>query len=612
MDWMSLLYFGEHLTQVQDFDGTQMPDIDVGLIIAQASRLKHSKPSAYDPDPHSIATCVSSPNWRTSNQGENTWWDAILNEIANFKKNKVYTIVSKRIAQDGQHQIFPTLINFLTKRTKHSTPEHEMIDKRKCRIVFAGNRCIPGRDYIKSDAYAPVPGWGVVKLQLALAAIHGLKLKAFDCTAAYLQTPITEEIYCYPPKGLMQLLGENPDDVWRLNRALYGHPLSARHWYVKLFTYLKAYGFVPMGNSATMLMLDRRDDAHNPGLIILNVYSDDCLGATSNEEIWEAFMIDFKKNFELEEKSPDYFLGAGITQDEFGVIRLDPSKYIREMVSKYDLDQAVTSPVPMPAGCKTYMPDDDDYDLERTQLFQQMTGSILYASLLRPDIMYHASQLSKVMSWPSAEHMALARNVIQYLHGTMEETITYRPAGVDGYNEADVGFFAFSDSDWACALDTRRSHGSYVLMMGGAAITWRSRSHKSVMLSTAAAEYYEASEACREIAFIRSILKDFYGTQDTPTPLFIDNSAAISMGKVPQFSEKQKHIPIRICHLKECCADGMVELRPVPTRNELADIGTKALAWPALVRLRDVLRVFGNIRFSSLYLFYYKHMSSAK
>ena len=81
---------------------------------------------------------------------------------------------------------------------------------------------------------------------------------------------------------------------------------------------------------------------------------------------------------------------------------------------------------------------------------------------------------------------------------------------------------------------------------------------------------------------------DFCGTQDTPTPLFIDNSAAISMGKVPQFSEKQKHIPIRICHLKECCADGMIELRPVPTRNELDDIGTKALAWPALVSVRKL------------------------
>jgi hypothetical protein len=120
------------------------------------------------------------------------------------------------------------------------------------------------------------------------------------------------------------------------------------------------------------------------------------------------------------------------------------------------------------------------------------------------------------------------------------------------------------------------------------------------MLSTAAAEYYEGSEACREIAFIRTILKDFYRNHDSmlPTPLYIDNSAAISMGKVPQFSEKQKHIPIRMCHLKECCAEGMVELRPVPTRNELADIGTKSLAYPALIRLRDVL--LGNVRFFSL------------
>ena len=47
MDWMSLLYFGNRLTQVQDFDGNQMPEVDVGLIITQASRIKHAKASAY-------------------------------------------------------------------------------------------------------------------------------------------------------------------------------------------------------------------------------------------------------------------------------------------------------------------------------------------------------------------------------------------------------------------------------------------------------------------------------------------------------------------------------------------------------------------------------------
>ena len=110
-----------------------------------------------------------------------------------------------------------------------------------------------------------------------------------------------------------------------VNKAIYGHPLSARRWYEKLFTYLKSYGFVPMGNSATLLLLDRRSAAVNPGLILLNVYSDDGLGATSGDEIWDEFIRDLKLHFELEEKDPDYFLGAGIHQDESGAIRLDPS-----------------------------------------------------------------------------------------------------------------------------------------------------------------------------------------------------------------------------------------------------------------------------------------------
>ncbi len=121
--------------------------------------------------------------------------------------------------------------------------------------------------------------------------------------------------------------------------------------------------------------------------------------------------------------------------------------------------------------------------------------------------------------------------------------ITYRPVGCDGFEEKDCPLLSFSDSDWACALDTRRSHGCHVLMLAGGAISWRSRSHKSVMLITAAAEYYEGSEACREVAFIRSLMEDFYkcSLEPTPlliepTPLLIDNQAAISMSKLPQFT----------------------------------------------------------------------------
>jgi len=93
-------------------------------------------------------------------------------------------------------------------------------------------------------------------------------------------------------------------------------------------------------------------------------------------------------------------------------------------------------------------------------------------------------------------------------------------------------------------------------------------------------------------------LKDFYGAECPPTPTYIDDQACIAMAKMPVFSEKQKHIPIRVCHLRECCSNNMVELRPIGTRIEVAGIGTKALSEPAFAMLHNVL--LGLTTFSDL------------
>ena len=97
---------------------------------------------------------------------------------------------------------------------------------------------------------------------------------------------------------------------------------------------------------------------------------------------------------------------------------------------------------------------------------------------------------------------------------------------------------------------------------------------------------------------MRSIMEDFYKSKLAPTPLLIDNQAAICMSKPPQFTEKQKRIPIRIGHLKDCCAEQMVKLHPVDTKNQLDDVGTKALAQPVFERLKSAL--FGKFKFSDI------------
>jgi hypothetical protein len=127
-----------------------------------------------------------------------------MTEINNLIKYDVFNVVSRQ--STGGANIFPTLINFLTKRKKESTTEKEVIDKRKTRIVFGDHKMTWNKDFNPIEAYAPIPSWTVVKLHLALTDIHRTKLKAFDCTTGYLQTPIDFDLYVTPPSGIIKLM----------------------------------------------------------------------------------------------------------------------------------------------------------------------------------------------------------------------------------------------------------------------------------------------------------------------------------------------------------------------------------------------------------------------
>jgi len=128
-------------------------------------------------------------------------------------------------------------------------------------------------------------------------------------------------------------------------------------------------------------------------------------------------------------------------------------------------------------------------------MYQQIAGSLNYAAQLRPELKFSVSQLSRVMSCPIQENPFLAQQVIKYIIGSVDLKITYRPDDPnDPLSETNNKLMIFTDFDWATSVDTQCSHGCYVIMFAGAAIAHRSKSHKSVMLSSAAAEYYEASE----------------------------------------------------------------------------------------------------------------------
>ncbi len=145
------------------------------------------------------------------------------------------------------------------------------------------------------------------------------------------------------------------------------------------------------------------------------------------------------------------------------------------------------------------------------------------ATCTRPDLAYAAQALARYNSNPGPSHWLAAKHTLRYLRKTCLEGLTYTftSRGSDTFNR----LFGFCDSDWAADRDTRRSVGAFLLFLGGAPVSWRSKLQGSVALSTAEAEFMAGSATSCEVLWLRRILHDLGASQRNATPLYEDNAA---------------------------------------------------------------------------------------
>lgn len=71
--------------------------------------------------------------------------------------------------------------------------------------------------------------------------------------------------------------------------------------------------------------------------------------------------------------------------------------------------------------------------------------------------------------------------------------------------------------------------------------------------------------------------------------MFEDNNSCISLAKKQEFSPRTKHIAIKYHHFRKHVDDGSLEILPIDTTEQTADIFTKPLTQTLFEYLRAKL-----------------------
>ena len=196
------------------------------------------------------------------------------------------------------------------------------------------------------------------------------------------------------------------------------------------------------------------------------------------------------------------------------------------------------------------------------------------------------SILCSLMHNPSLAAYAAALNLLQYVGSTVSKQLSfsgnirlsnYSP-NVRAHIQNNYGLHAFSDSSWHQPNDLGYNMFGFIIFLFGAPIAYVAKRLKVIALSSAEAEYAAMSNACKELTFIRQILKDLGLLLSGPIVLFVDNQAAIQICINSGVTARKKHFSDAIHN----CRHDYVHQKILPffisTKDQLADGFTKALA----------------------------------
>jgi len=326
------------------------------------------------------------------------------------------------------------------------------------------------------------------------------------------------------------------------------------------------------------------------------VFVDDLLIVSPSKAENARIKVELRKVLKLRDLGEaNYFLAVLLERDRSKrQIMLSQTRYIEEMLKRYDFAECSPISTPMDPGVSLSTEHSPKTSEEQEQMrfvpYSHAVGSLMYLAIAtRPDIAYAVGVLGRYSSNPGLEHWKAVKHLFRYIKGTKDFRLVLGPS-----KDSGELFTTYSDADYGGCKSTGRSTGAYIVKVGAGVVSWSSKLQPFVTGSTAEAEYIAAYFAGLELMFLRNFLEELGYSIPGASTLYVDNQPAIAVAKNPEHHGKMKHIRVKYFWLRERVEEGEIRVVHCPTAQMPADLLTKPLG---RLKVENCLKLLGLASF---------------
>ncbi|KAK9009129.1 hypothetical protein V6N11_080598 [Hibiscus sabdariffa] len=397
---------------------------------------------------------VSSPN-------SEKWLEAMRSEMDSMSDNQVWTLVKppEGVKPIGCKWVF-----------KKKTDMDGNVQTYKGRLVAKGFRQIHCVDY--DETFSPVAMFKSIRILLAIATFHAYEIWQMDVKTAFLNGKLEEDVYMTQPKGFVT--PENAGKVCKLQRSIYGLKQASRSWNLRFNEAIQEFGFIRNEDEPCVY---KKFSGSIVSFLIL--YVDDILIIGNDIPTLQSIKTWLSSCFSMKDLGEAaYILGVKIYRDKSRRLQgLSQSIYIDKVLKRFSMEESKRGFLPMRHGIS---------------LSKEMCPSTPQE---------RANESNPICFGYWIDHVCHDMYSTRLVRRTKDVFLVYG-------GEEELRIKGYTDASFQTDKDYSRSQSSLVFCLNGGTVSWKSSKQDTVADSTIEAEYVSASEATKEIVWIKKFISE--------------------------------------------------------------------------------------------------------